>query len=268
MGGFVVETVGREPFPLNSEALELLVTEGLLEVPSITTSDIADRSKTNSFTRIFSVLQVSWMVAQCIGRSYSGLPVTPLEFLTALCIGISSFTYLFEWSKPKDVNVPVVLSCGSELSKEVVQRLVQIYARWYELENKDISEIHRIPFGAVFKYLLNDDNEKPVYVWILYLVLCAIAGAYNLIHLVANRDLFTTLTFRLWSTCGWVGLAVPNIFLAQLYVGKFIPDWLNGSLFLLLSTFYCLARVVPFGLGLSCFWLSMPIPVYYNLEWL
>ncbi|KAL2358637.1 hypothetical protein BJ546DRAFT_828878, partial [Cryomyces antarcticus] len=109
MGGFVLESPERANFPLSSAAVEVFVKEGLIDVPDITEDEIKDRSKTDAFARLFAGLQVSRMAVQCIARRSAQLYVTPLEFITALSIGISIFTHIFEWAKPKDVNMPVVI---------------------------------------------------------------------------------------------------------------------------------------------------------------
>lgn len=267
MGGFVLQSRGRNPFPLNSEGLELLVKGGLLDLPDITVSDIEDRSKTNSFARVFSILQVSWMVAQCIGRKYAGLLVTPLEFLSALCIGISFFTYLFEWAKPKDVNVPVLLRYESNLSDELYEQLKEIHARWYNEGKISSNDIRRIPFGAIFKYLLLDSVKKPLYIILLYLLICFVAGGYNGAHLYVSSKLFTPLMYTLWTTCCWIGVASPFVFLAFMFLAQWMPDWFNNCIFFLLGALYCIARIAPFGLGVACFWLSMPAAAYRSLDW-
>ena len=62
MGGFVLKSPGREPFPLLGEALEVPVKKHSIDVPDITEDEIKDRSKTDRFAPFFAVLQVSWMV--------------------------------------------------------------------------------------------------------------------------------------------------------------------------------------------------------------
>lgn len=68
MGGFVLQSKGRHPFPLNAETLRILVQQGVLEMPETTMSEIKDRSKASYFTRALLVLQIAWMVSQCTGR--------------------------------------------------------------------------------------------------------------------------------------------------------------------------------------------------------
>jgi len=270
MGGFVLQTRGRNPFPLNSETLEILVKEGLVEVPRITAAEIQDKSKTDSFARIFAVLQVSWMVTQCIGRRTQGLYVTPLEFLAALCIGISFFTYLFQWVKPKDVTMPIVLRCDGALDDELVERILAIYRRLYGKEElATTGDVTRIPFGAIMNFLWNDNTKSPGWVTTIQMGLCCIAGMYNAAHLAVRRELFTPLPWLLWRCSCFVGLAAPVVFLLYIYLIRHLPSWLSNSLRVILYLLYGAARLLPFAVGLICFGLfsGLPIAVYHDVDW-
>jgi len=71
--------------------------------------DIQDKSKGDSFSKGFAILQTTWFVSQCIARGVAGLVITELELATlafALLNGILSF---FWWNKPQNVSYPIAI---------------------------------------------------------------------------------------------------------------------------------------------------------------
>ncbi|KAJ5807063.1 hypothetical protein N7474_010655 [Penicillium riverlandense] len=121
MGGFVLESPELHDFPLNSESLRILVTDGSLEIPDMEETVIKDRSKVDAFARAFAVLQGFWTIVQCLARYEEGLPVTALEVNAVLFTVISLWTYGFQWCKPKDVCVPIKLVYPKKLDVRTIE---------------------------------------------------------------------------------------------------------------------------------------------------
>ncbi|OTB05042.1 hypothetical protein M426DRAFT_261416 [Hypoxylon sp. CI-4A] len=78
---------------------------------------IDDRSKANAFQKTLVVVQVTWMVTQCIARRAYGLPITLLELHVIVHVICALILYVFWFEKPLDVVSPelVDLSSSEEL---------------------------------------------------------------------------------------------------------------------------------------------------------
>ena len=84
MGGFSI-SVPDDPsrtFPVNPRQLLWFIEQGLVQVPSVTSKEIEDKSKEDSLTQVLASGQTMWFVAQCIGRGVHRLPVSTLEITT------------------------------------------------------------------------------------------------------------------------------------------------------------------------------------------
>jgi hypothetical protein len=64
---------------------------------------IRDQSKADNTTKLITLIQVSWFVAQSIMRTVDGLPLSQLESMTLSYIPLFTITYFFWWYKPKDI---------------------------------------------------------------------------------------------------------------------------------------------------------------------
>jgi hypothetical protein len=54
-----------------------------------------DRSKADKFAKSVAVVQISWMIAQCIGRVIQSLHFTPLELVTVAFTTCTIVSYFF-----------------------------------------------------------------------------------------------------------------------------------------------------------------------------
>ncbi|PBK59002.1 hypothetical protein ARMSODRAFT_899848, partial [Armillaria solidipes] len=75
----------------------------LKNLADISAETIEDKSKGDALSKMFSILQISWFVAQCIARAVQGLPITLLEMTALAFAGLSMITYLLWWYKPLNV---------------------------------------------------------------------------------------------------------------------------------------------------------------------
>ena len=120
MGGFVFDldencAVERDAFTakhsrltLTPRGVALLARCGFL--PRISKEDIVDKSKADNLSKMISVVQALWMLAQIIGRLVMDLPVTLLEVNTLAHVICALIIYILWWDKPKLINEPTKLS--------------------------------------------------------------------------------------------------------------------------------------------------------------
>ncbi|KAF8802868.1 hypothetical protein BYT27DRAFT_6749375 [Phlegmacium glaucopus] len=107
MGGFMLYKDGVMAKNLKIEKLERLVAEGKIDWPTISEKGIRDRSKGDSFSKGFAVLQTTWFIGQCIARGVAGLILTELELATLAFSILNAILYFLWWNKPLDVSCPV-----------------------------------------------------------------------------------------------------------------------------------------------------------------
>ena len=87
--------------------MALLARCGFL--PKISKEDILDKSKSDNLSKVISVVQALWMLAQIVGRLITDLPVTLLEVNTLAHIMCAMIIYILWWDKPKLINEPTKL---------------------------------------------------------------------------------------------------------------------------------------------------------------
>ncbi|KAL8707388.1 MAG: hypothetical protein Q9220_007580 [cf. Caloplaca sp. 1 TL-2023] len=119
MGGFVfdmdeISSQRSEPFvagvprlTITPRGVALLATCGFL--PKISREDILDKSKADNVSKLLSVLQALWMLAQIITRLRGNLSITLLEINTLAHIICAIIIYGLWWNKPKLINEPTKL---------------------------------------------------------------------------------------------------------------------------------------------------------------
>ena len=96
--------------PLTSHALvNCCVGSDHDPLPTLTLQkqDIEDKSKADWFLKSIAVAQISWLILSVIVRAAKKLPISQLEICTTAFAVLAIFTYLANWSKPKDVGTPM-----------------------------------------------------------------------------------------------------------------------------------------------------------------
>ncbi|KAF5228894.1 hypothetical protein FAUST_10763 [Fusarium austroamericanum] len=73
-------------------------TNGL--VPRITEEDIIDLGKSDAFTKVFALMQCTWLVVQSIARTAQGHAISQLELATLAFIPCALAMYSLWWQKP------------------------------------------------------------------------------------------------------------------------------------------------------------------------
>lgn len=70
---------------------------------------IRDKSKTDWLGKGLVILQVLWMMLQCISRKAAGYPLSPLEVHTLVHAGCALLVYCLWFKKPLDIKEPTVI---------------------------------------------------------------------------------------------------------------------------------------------------------------
>ncbi len=119
MGGFVFDleedcpaerdtfTPKHSRLTVTPRGMALLARCGFL--PKISKEDILDKSKSDNLSKVISVVQALWMLAQIVGRLITDLPITLLEVNTLAHIMCAMIIYILWWDKPKLINEPTKL---------------------------------------------------------------------------------------------------------------------------------------------------------------
>ncbi|THX69538.1 hypothetical protein D6D05_08975 [Aureobasidium pullulans] len=121
MGGFVIQardlgpSYGTGAFMLSERGINFLVETMPESIPNIPESEILDKSKASTLTKIIVCLQALWFCIQCIARLSQGASISFLE-LNVLGHCLCAFaTYALWWKKPFDVSRPTSLSVSDGL---------------------------------------------------------------------------------------------------------------------------------------------------------
>lgn len=127
-------------------------------MPSISVDEINDKSKTDSFARIVSVAQITWIVVQVLARAARRLAISQLEISVAAYSGCAIIIHILHWSKPKGVLVPhTVHTFPGSIPQEITENESDIMsgdsifrlALGLTAENR-ISRTHGSPFPNDF----------------------------------------------------------------------------------------------------------------------
>ncbi len=83
------------------------------KLEEVSAETIEDKSKGDALSKMFSILQISWFIVQCITRAIQHLPITLLEVTALAFAGLSIITYCLWWNKPLNIKYHISLD-GSE----------------------------------------------------------------------------------------------------------------------------------------------------------
>src|SRR5436190_6759866 len=117
MGGFVLYASDGQPFPLNATQLHWLVINKFLTYPSMTRKEVWDKSKQDTFTKVITAFQISYLIIQCIARALQGLAITTLELNTLAIVVCSLMTSCVWLHKPADVQTSVPIYSSHSLAE-------------------------------------------------------------------------------------------------------------------------------------------------------
>ncbi|WXC64824.1 hypothetical protein SNK03_010635 [Fusarium graminearum] len=73
-------------------------------VSRISEEDVKDSGKSDAFTKVFALLQCTWLVVQSIARATQGYAISQLELATLAFIPCALVMYILWWQKPFGVE--------------------------------------------------------------------------------------------------------------------------------------------------------------------
>ena len=164
--------------------LAMLIREPYaLRLPQLTEEDLRDRSKSNTLAKLLACIQAGWLVVQCFARADQHLAVSQLEVATAGFVGCTVMTYLFWWSKPRDVESTVSMYCPHELSHEVHALL-----RGLAISNsqKAVGDFVRARGRMPFLTFMNPEGRTTTRMSdVIAMVFAAVGAAFSAVHIIA-----------------------------------------------------------------------------------
>jgi hypothetical protein len=96
---------------LDGRQLLLARQMGIIDtLPNVPSDLLDDRNKVDILVRLFTVLQILWLIIQIISRSIRGLPSSQLEIMTMAFAGCSIATYLILLRRPQGPIIPYYIS--------------------------------------------------------------------------------------------------------------------------------------------------------------
>jgi hypothetical protein len=225
----------------------------------ITTKEsIDDRSKSDAFTKVFAIVQSSWLVIQSIARVSAGLPITELELATMAYVLCALVMYIFWWHKPFGVEHVTVIS-------EVTRENLRFGSKWQRKPDMNFKRVVELFFGMV--------EGIEIQAVIFY----GIATAFSATHLAAWNWEFPSPDVRiLWRSFGLVATAAgPSTILCLFLIfaiedcSGHLGDWgVNAAVVTLLISVivYSISRLGLIVLIIYSF-KSMPAGVYETVDW-
>lgn len=296
-GGFVLQPLHSQAFPVTAKQLHFLVEKGYVPLPSVTDKELRDKSKADSVAKLLAFIQTGWLVLQTIARAVEHLPITPFE-LTSIALACTSLTTLgFWWHKPLDVGTPIVLHTnsttvdilreGGEAAKEpfldtpldFVEGKVYISSKWSRHVLRLIcwAGLQKRPLARIPNDRDAQANLKQ------HIILGFGTATFASVHLLGwNFDFATIWQRDLWrSSClvVWISLCVyGSTEMALCYKDKYLVPGLESGraykmrwpyclMFFIPATVYSLARVGLLVIAISTL-TSLPSAAYQDVQWI
>jgi hypothetical protein len=92
--------------------------QGWIRCEELSIAAVEDKSKTSAFNKAVTSIQIFWFFSQLLGRLYSSIVISPLEWFTLAYVLCAFFMYGFWWHKPFDVQTPLLIYTDPSLSAE------------------------------------------------------------------------------------------------------------------------------------------------------
>ncbi|KAH8796467.1 hypothetical protein BGZ57DRAFT_8100 [Hyaloscypha finlandica] len=241
-----------DPFHLTAADIFRLRTSGQLpKMPLISADDINDKSKTDSFARVVSVAQITWIVAQVLTRVVRRLAVSQLEIAVVAFSTCAIIIYILHWKKPKSVLIPcTVLTFPGPIPLEITHKesiieenesmLQKIFGKGYDTP-RPLSQKNGCPIpNDVVPKSLARRNDTFAYFLLGFGLGCSVFGG---IHVAAWNFTFPTkVELILWRVASIYSTVFFVLFLMLIFLlVRF--DWFGIQMRKLVSSLYVLARV-------------------------
>lgn len=301
MGGYYRYEGNTPIHPLHWHDVVELVSEGYIVLPadpavpsdpspltvSPTEEDIKDKSKGDSFSKGFVLLQTMWFVVQCIARAAQHLPITELEIVTLAYTAISVLMYCFWWYKPLGVAAPVRVRIPDGVlphtnsqevdpnSRTFFGSLIAVLMMIYGSPGSDQSDLSTRRHVPSFYAATNETDYLFVKASLISSMAYVIFGA---IHCIAWSFSFpTSIEQELWHISSVAILGLPvwffTLFICAAMEGfaewLSFPDWLIAFLTFLqpcTAVLYIIARLVLLTLAFTPL-RALPAGAYETVAW-
>jgi hypothetical protein len=239
-----------------------------------TDEDIADRSKSDIFTKLFALVQSGWLIVSSIARVYNGYAITELELATMAFIVCALVMYFFWWHKPFGIEQRWTMIWSVQPGNTSNNRRRYLEDRRSpDLAWDDFIDL--VLDNDLMKADLTDDHVSSYYPTLaLYLS----GMVFSAVHVAAWNWEFPSRPIQLlWrtSTVAAFGASfLPSVtaflgFLAG-QTSSYRIDSVLGRIFYGLGygglAIYVVARLVILFLAFYCF-VAMPASVYEKVEW-
>ncbi|KAI9765915.1 MAG: hypothetical protein M1840_007056 [Geoglossum simile] len=233
MGGFVFKTRDGAVRTLDSPRFRWLIEHKHIEWPEpdkrppawyVTDGDIKDKSKADGLVKLVALLQVLWLVFQCIARAANRLPLSTLEITTVAYVACMLFSYAYWWNKPYDVAVATTI----DLSHLSDAKLDEMRA----LVPGESDFVARTP--NMFGTETRDDGWSSLIIGLLTI-------AFGAIHLAAWDFIFPTQAERVaWQVCACITTGMPILLVVvQASMSPFnLPENISDAITLASSWFF------------------------------
>lgn len=95
---------------LDSEQVpRLLYQNELCDTTHLSREAIEDKGKADWFVKDLALLQVTWLITQCVARVIQKLPLTTFELSTPAYIPCALLVFYLWWDKPYDIRQPTMV---------------------------------------------------------------------------------------------------------------------------------------------------------------
>ncbi|KUJ13376.1 uncharacterized protein LY89DRAFT_785094 [Mollisia scopiformis] len=189
-------------------------------IPSFTEADIQDKSKSDFFTKLIAVVQISSLVFSIITRSVRHLAFSQLETLTLAFAICGVLTYAFYWYKPQNVGTPFIVDLHYDGDLEFHQTFETMASVLTNAKlNTEKGPRKRIP----------NDNIPPMEPQTTHTaiyLLAILSAGFGSLHAIAwNFDFPTSIEKTFWRVATLVSIIVPPTALIAIPISQYHVGW-------------------------------------------
>ncbi|KAJ7903330.1 hypothetical protein B0H14DRAFT_2491575 [Mycena olivaceomarginata] len=277
MGGFV-DSSG---CPVTTR--KQLGPEFLAAIRDVEVADIMDKSKGDALSKGLALAQGLWFCVQYFARIHQHLAVTQLEVATLAFAVVNVFIWALWWSKPLDVQRPIVVGPSKaeevDLTRRAGPKDLSGWINFYALKflgvifgnyDGDSEEYGYDPLSSssVPLFWTSPDSENETEVGLGLIFECLVGIVFGAIHCAAwNVGFPTAEEMWIWRSCSLSVAAIPILWVAggSLTLIDFL-EGLGTMLVALLLLIYVLARIALLVLQFMVL-RSLPPAVLADVNW-
>ncbi|KAJ7073601.1 hypothetical protein C8F01DRAFT_1271264 [Mycena amicta] len=254
---------------------EQLQQPGCIEAIRATSeATILDKSKSDALSKAVAFFQGIWFVVQCIARLNQDILLTELEVVTLAFAVLNLFTWLFWWSKPLNVQEPIVVGLNPrELEHHPVlptsrqkrpwqARFATLIGRPYDSDEYNPLEESVVP---TFWDVSSSTDGRTDEVW-PQLLLALLFGAIHFAGI--GMPLPTLIETVAWWTGSILLILIPLLLTVLLasFRDSHITSMVLTATFMLPALLYMSARLLLLVLPLTTL-RSLPARIFVDVSW-